>query len=236
MGDAESQSLRRRPGNENAGNYMNVEEKAKSIETIVASALTSPGLDELAADYAQLGLDEFIGRDTVSEIPVIKSVVAVVRAGIGIRDRLFARKLLDFLSGFRGVSDWERRDMVSRLESDSAYGRRVGEHLTELLDRIESYKKPKMITRVFQAYADGRIHGIMLHRLCGAIERLPSVEIPAFRPYCETAPEKRATSIVTLQSLQAAGLLMVDSYAGGLGYNLNEVGEQFLKLELDRVP
>jgi hypothetical protein len=199
--------------------------KERSVEVIVASALTSPDLDDLAADYAQLGLDGFIGADAVSEIPVIKSVVAVVRAGLRVRDRLFARKLLDFLSGLRGISEWERRDMVSRLEADPGYGRRVGEHLTELLDRIDSYKKPKMITRVFRAYADRQIDGTILHRLCAAIERVPSFEIPALRPYSEAVPEKRATSIVTLQNLQA----------GGLGYNLNEVGEQFLKLDLDRV-
>ena len=31
---------------------------------------------------------------------------------------------------------------------------RVGEHLTELLDRIESARKPEMLSRVFRAYAD----------------------------------------------------------------------------------
>src|ERR1700721_3900056 len=103
------------------------------VEAVVAGALTSPGFDDLATDYAELGLDAIIDSDTVSEIPFIQSVVGIARMGIGIRNRLFTRKLLDFLSGFQGISDWQRRDMVSRLEVDSDYGRRVGEHLTELL-------------------------------------------------------------------------------------------------------
>jgi hypothetical protein len=214
---------------------MNDDHKEGSVEAIVAGAVSAPGLDDLLSDYAELGLDQLIDADTVSDIPIVRSVVAVVRMGIGIRNRLFARKLLDFLTGFRGISEWERHDMVSRLEADPAYGRRVGEHLTELLDRIESHKKPKMLARVFRAYADKTIDGTMLQRLCVVIERVPSFEIPAFRSYCETAPEKRSTPIVTLQNLQAAGLFTVDSYAGGLGYNLNEVGEQFLTLELDRL-
>lgn len=103
---------------------MKGEHKDGAVEAIVAGALTAPGLDDLATEYAELGLDAIIDSDTVSEIPFIKSVVGIARMGVEIRNRLFTRKLLDFLCGFRGISDWERRDMVSRLEADSDYGRR----------------------------------------------------------------------------------------------------------------
>jgi hypothetical protein len=57
------------------------------VQAVVAGALTSPGLDDLATDYAELGLDALIDSDTVSEIPVVKSLVSVVRMGKGVRDR-----------------------------------------------------------------------------------------------------------------------------------------------------
>src|ERR1700683_5228358 len=116
--------------------HMKNEQDEGSVEAVVAGALTSPGLDDLAADYAQLGLDGILG-DTLSAIPVVKSVAALVRIGLGFHHRLFARKLFDFLTGFRGVSDWERRDMVSRLGAGPGYGRHVGEHLSAILERID---------------------------------------------------------------------------------------------------
>jgi hypothetical protein len=75
-------------------------------------ALGADGLVDLAEEYLQVGLDEIIASEAVSEFPIVQSLGALVRAGVSVRDRLFARKLLDFLSGFRDIGDWERRDMV----------------------------------------------------------------------------------------------------------------------------
>jgi hypothetical protein len=214
---------------------MSDEHREGSVEAIVAGALTSPGLDDLAADYTQLGLDAIIDGDTLLELPVAKSVVAVVRMGVGIRNRLFARKLLDFLAGFRGVTEWERQDMVSRLEADPAYGRRVGEHLTELLDRIESAKKPKMVARVFRAYADKSIDAAMLHRLNFTIERLPVYAIAEVASFATRDPRKRADlSVTTLLDFVNSGLASIGSPLGGLSYLPTDVCMAFVRLDLDK--
>jgi hypothetical protein len=92
---------------------MKDEHNAGAVEAIVVGALMSPGSDELAAEYAQLGLDGIIDGDTFSELPVAKSVIAVARMGIRIPDRLFARKLLDS-SEYRG----QRWGGVSYLPTD----------------------------------------------------------------------------------------------------------------------
>ena len=101
------------------------------LEAIAKGAVSGLGLDDLLIEYAQIGLDGLLGV-AGSELPVVKSLIGAIRGSIAIRHRLFVRKLLDFLAGFRNVSEWERGDMVSRLEADSSYGRRVGEHLIEI--------------------------------------------------------------------------------------------------------
>jgi hypothetical protein len=214
---------------------MNEGPKEGVVEAVVAGALTSPGLDDLATDYAELGLDGIIDSDVVSEIPVVKSLVSVVRMGIGIRDRLFARKLFNFLIGFRGINDWERRDMVSRLEADPEYGRRVGEHLTELLDRIETVKKPLMVARVFRAYANKVIDATMLHRLCSTIERLPAFEIGHVTRFRYAPVGQSGLPLESVANLQTAGLIEVGWTTSGMYFSPNEVAKMFVTLELDNV-
>jgi hypothetical protein len=210
-------------------------QKEGVVEAVVVGALTARELDDLAIDYAELGLDAIIDSEAVSEIPIVKSVVSVARMGIGIRNRIFTRKLLDFLAAFRGISEWERQDMVSRLEADPAYGRRVGEHLTELLDRIESVQKPRMVTRVFLAYANKSIDAMMLLRLNSAVERLPVAEISSVRQFVNAAtPEGRAKiDIETVQALNSAGLTIAQSAWDSLGYVPNKTCEAFVSLNLD---
>ncbi len=125
-----------------------------------------------------------------------------------VHDRLFAKKILDLLTGLADLAVEERQELIARLEGDPKYGRKVGEHLVDLIDRIESHRKPAMVARVFKAYLRGE--------------------------FCEAAPQERDAPIVTLQSFQAAGLLNAASGWGALVYEPNEVTAAFLGLGLDR--
>jgi hypothetical protein len=37
--------------------------------------------------------------------------------------------------------------------------------MIEILDRIESHRKPRMLARVFRAYGAGEINAVMFHQL-----------------------------------------------------------------------
>jgi hypothetical protein len=174
-------------------------------------------------------------RGAGEHIPIVGTIVGVAKLGANVRDRLFTKKLIECLGPFASVPSEARQEMVQRLERDPQYGRRVGEHLIELIDRIEMTRKPKMISAVFLAYLQSRIDATMLHRLNYAVERIPVHEITALREFCDKKPEERDSSVLTLQTLQVAGLLNSQSAWGGLVYEPNEVAGQFLRLELDRL-
>jgi hypothetical protein len=61
------------------------EHEEGSVESIIAGALSARDFDNLAAEYAQLGFDKLLDSDIVSDVPVVRCVVAVVRTG-GHRD------------------------------------------------------------------------------------------------------------------------------------------------------
>lgn len=189
---------------------------------------------DLAEEYAQITLDAIRSNDILGHIPVIKTVVAGVRAVGAVRDAIFARKLLAFLMGMASISKWEREDMVSRLEKDTAYRRRVATHLVELLDRIDSHRKPAMIAAVFTAFAKQEIDAATLNRLLAAIESLPSFEVETVRRFNNASPEERSDiSVESLQALANAGLAAPQSAWGGLVYQPNQTCSVFVSLNLD---
>lgn len=146
------------------------------------------------------------------------------------------RKLSTFLLALAEVPAGERRSMVRVLESDPAYGRRVGEHLIELLDRLESHGKPAMVGAVFAAYASGRFNVTMLHRLINAIERLPTNETDNVRRFANsvgTGPKRVQVDDESMQALTNAGLTTVASAFGGLNFSANQTCSLFLELNLD---
>jgi hypothetical protein len=207
----------------------------EGLEGALTAVLKSDDTRQLVAEYAEIGIDALFKDSVAKEIPIIGTILGIAKAGLTVRDRLFSRKLLELMRPFADVDSSQREEMIAKLERDPKYGRKVGEHLIEIVDRIELHRKPPMISAIFLAYQRGNIDAIMLHRLHHAVEKIPTFEINALRPFCQATPEKREAPLVTLQNLQASGLLNSQSAWGGMVFQPNEVSEAFLMLGLDEL-
>lgn len=190
----------------------------------------------VASEVAEAAIDAQLAEGVLREVPVVGTVLAVARAGSNIRDAIFVRKLLKFLRDFRATSQEERDAMIGRLEADPDYGRSVGQHLTDLLEKIDSHRKPAMLALVFLAYMRGQIDARMLNRLNHAIETLPFYEIDSIRRVHETfkREEKTDERPETYHALENAGLMKAESAWGGMVYLPTDLCEVFVGLELDR--
>jgi hypothetical protein len=190
---------------------------------------------QLVKEYAELGFDAVLDPGAMRDIPVVNSIFALFKVSAGVREALLIKKLLSFLADLSLIPAPLRLRMVERLERDPAYAQKVGEHVIELLDRIESHKKPGMVARVFRAYAEGRIDREMLQRLHFAIERVPLFELPHLRQFGEalTPADRLKLSRVSLEAFVASGLSTVASGYGALAYDPTPVCDAFLDLRLD---
>jgi hypothetical protein len=198
-------------------------------------ALRSDDARALATEYAEVGIDQLLEDGFARDVPVLGTLLGLAKIGVSIHDRLFSKKLLKFLGPLASIEASDRADMIDRLERDPSYGRKVGEHLVELIDRIEVHRKPQMLARVFLAYQRKEIDTQMLQRLNFAIESLPAFEIDAARLYIEGDIATRSVPRPSLQNLITAGLLANSSVMGGKAFAITEVGATFVKLALDKV-
>lgn len=203
----------------------------------LTETLALESLKDLAGEYAQLDIEEVFNLPVLEHVPVIRTVYGLCRAGASIRDRQFAKKLLRFLSGLADVPAEERRQMVDRLERDPTYGRRVGEHLIDILERLDAHRKPIMVGKVFAAFAQDRISALVLQRLVLAIERLPIAEIASVRPFQQTNWRPPQVDPESMQTLVLAGLGVLGNanIGGRTAYQANDTCKAFIDLDLDRL-
>ena len=200
-------------------------------------------LYDVSDEYAKMAVEALASDEVLSHIPVIKTVRGVAKVVISVRDTILLRKLQNYLYGFSRVSAEERREMIARLRSEPDYGDRIGERIIELLDRVESDRKPSMIAAAFAAFANKEIDLKTLRRLNGAIERLPTNEIPTARqigdkPYFLnlSSPDQQQGNIdsESLQALANAGMILAVPVFDGISFFPNETAKTFVRLNLDR--
>lgn len=83
--------------------------RASDLTDSLEQTLGDPGLQDSAAALAEVVLDSALDPGVTKDIPIIGTVVALSRASVAIRDRLFLKKLLHFLQELDAVPPEKRQ-------------------------------------------------------------------------------------------------------------------------------
>src|SRR5690242_13937745 len=105
-------------------------------------------LIDLKVEFAQRALEVITGSDVLKAIPVVKLAVVAIQAALSVRDEILLKKLETCLTALADVPAEDRRLMLTDIEASPRYRRRVGEHIVELLDRMDSHRKPATVGEV----------------------------------------------------------------------------------------
>ena len=77
-------------------------------------------LSSIAQDAAELGLDSLLDDGIVKDIPFVGTVMKLVGVGRGVREALFAKKILKFLFRIKDISTERRRAYEQKSERSSS--------------------------------------------------------------------------------------------------------------------
>lgn len=208
------------------------EKTSSSLLETIASPTTSDTLKE----YAEVGIDYFIEDGAYKDIPIFNTIISVCKIGISISDHRLMSKISKFIYRLSDVSVEERSKTLNELENDEKYRRKIGEFLLEILDKVESEKKPEILAKIFKAKAQNTITVEMFYRLCKVAESVSLIDLPELRRFLNSNHEERLTfDEVFLQSLVYCGLAKSDSVFEDTIYTPNKVYEKFIELNLDHL-
>jgi hypothetical protein len=183
------------------------------INRDLIGALKDP-LGDLTKDIAEAVWDTALDDSLLKNIPFVAAMLAVKDGAVAVRDRLFAAKVVRFISGVNGLSASERARTIDDLAGTAAKREQLGELLLSKLDRMDPLHKPEMLAKLFIALGRGRIAAKDFDRLSDMVVNvfLGDLRLLSVRRQVTDVEESRRFA------LQASGYLawQVDEvYAGG---------------------
>jgi len=116
----------------------------------IASPLTG-----LSKEMLEIGIDEITDNEVVKKIPILSSIIAGYRTFIAIREYQFMKKIMQFLFEQKGLSERERK--IWLLKMDEKEQVKIGEVTLELLDKVNSMHKAKILGIIFCRLIAGKI-------------------------------------------------------------------------------
>jgi hypothetical protein len=119
-------------------------------------------LRDVAKDSAEALVDSLLEDGVLREIPIVRSVIGLAKAGISVRDRLFLEKVMRVLSPLSKYTSEQREGFLKSLDTEEV--KKASQYLILYIDRLDSIEKTGMLGKVFEAYLTGKItYRIMLY-------------------------------------------------------------------------
>lgn len=209
------------------------EPSEETLESSLVTSIAKPELADLTADLAEVGLDLLLDDGVVRDVPVLATLIGFYRSAGTIRNHIFAKKALRFLTKLGSIPVAEREQFVQKY-SDPKGRRRLGEALVLLLDRLDDMNKPEALARLFAAFIKGRYDMETFLRLSSALDRVPLSSMKELKAIYESNdPRLRGDN---LSQFAFAGLLNIEFMrtgpTGGPGgsYGKSELGALYLEV------
>lgn len=185
-------------------------EKDTQRGSAVVNVLRSDSVISVGKEFLEIGIDTMLESGALKEIPLVNTVVGIFGAADSVRDQLLTAKLLCFISQLSEVPQEERVTMVEKLNEDDKFSGRAGAAVIEILDRMESEKKPELAAKCFAAYARHEISFEELRRILFALEQVPSFDIEKL---------ERFSKVTIEESLKMDESILLAFVNAGLGKN-----------------
>lgn len=191
------------------------------IETLKNSDLSS-----VSKDLAEVAIDGVLADGVLKDIPVVNTLMATYKAGQSIRDNLFNRKLMRFLTDISGIPANLRAEVIMKLENSPGD---VGEMLLLSLERLDNLLKPELLAKSFLLLAKDEITINEFYDLKTIIENVNLNDLEEIKKFYEDylyCPNELISSLLQtkLASINEGGIM---DHAHPL-FKTTKVGHLFL--------
>lgn len=109
-------------------------------------------LQNVTIELAETITDSLYNDGLLREIPIISTLVGLTKVSLTIREQLFMKKILSFLSGIKDVDIEKRKRLISEIEKSDKQKIRVGEKLLYILDKCDDHITAKYLAMIFSAF------------------------------------------------------------------------------------
>lgn len=186
---------------------------------------------DVVADIIETGLDTLSTNEFVKNFPVIGNIIKVGLIVKSINDRIFLAKLSSFLYNLEEIEKKEKKSIIKAIRLDDKERSKIGETLILIIEKLNSFEKPKLVSYCFASYIKDEISFQDFNRLANAIEIGNIHDLNEF--ICDS------NNKLVLDRLLNTGLVEISKTAFGqtqtggtlveLFVNKSELGEKFLK-------
>ena len=129
----------------------------KELTNSLDKTLKDSDLHNVTTALSEMLVDSLIENGVTKDIPIIGTIVGAGKVALGIRENLFLKKIIYFISELKEIPTSKRHQMIDKIDSSQKYRIKVGEKLLYIIEKCDDHEKSKIIARLFSAFIKGML-------------------------------------------------------------------------------
>ena len=128
------------------------------LVTELKDSLFNDDIADLCIDLTEIGIDSVMNDGVLAEVPIAKTIVALSKTGLAIRERNMLKQTLTFIRAFNSetISDEQLQKYKDKM-TDNKYAEKELGRVVYLLDRNIDNVKSAILGKIFNAYVNGKM-------------------------------------------------------------------------------
>lgn len=136
----------------------------------LVDSVYSPDLDDIAFELSEIGLDRFLDKGFIKELPVVGVIARIFKDSLDMRNRIFLAKVARFLFRLKDLTKEQNKAFEEKIRNDPNLKKKIGQTLVLILERLDDLEKPGMLGKCFACYLSNKITFSEFRRLSSAID------------------------------------------------------------------
>ena len=209
--------------------------KSDNLPDKIVESVYSPELNQLGIDVAEVAFDALLKDGILKDLPIIGSIVTLLKGTMDIRDRIFVAKIARFLFNLSSTPFEQRESFKREIHQNAKTKRKVGTSLVLILDRLDDIEKTDFLAECFKAYLCKKISFDQFRRLSAAIDIAFMDDLKTIcgeRSNAEEAEQIYLSNLARtgLVKFIASGIQGTWNEMGNIKYSLSPLGRQFVSI------
>ena len=123
-----------------------------TLSNSLERTLKDSNLQNVTISLAEIFADSLMEDGIAKDVPIIGTVIGIGKTAIGIKESLFLKKIIYFISELRNISTEKRNAMIEKIDNSGKFSTKVGEKLLYIIDKCDDHEKTQIIARLFSAF------------------------------------------------------------------------------------
>lgn len=137
-------------------------------------------LEDVSQNLLELGIDTLTGNKLIKQIPIVNSLVGVIKVGYNIHERNLLLNTLAFIQDFNRDPYSEKvKSYIEDIKGDEKKAEKELGRVLIILNRIVDSKKAIILSGMYRAYIEGNFNWNIFCDFAQVIEMLQLNDIPA---------------------------------------------------------